>query len=128
MSPLVINLFVAASLVQRFLEMVRHDGNLWRRKPHWTAPALSVVLVAFSVGSAVEFWLSGQSLNMAVTTVGAILFVTGFMLRRWVLRSLGELWAIDIDIKRDHELRTGGPYRYCRHPNYLAMLLELAGT
>lgn len=128
MSQIAVGLFIAASLIQRLVEMLRHDRNLWKRQPHWTAPALSCVLVGFSIGSAIEHWLEGRALNLAVSAVGGVLFAVSFAIRRWVLKSLGNFWAIDIDIKQDHQLRTEGPYRYCRHPNYLAMLLELIGT
>src|SRR5205823_9376890 len=49
-------------------------------------------------------------------------------LRIWTLRTLGDSWSTRVTRFRDGGRRvvTGGPYRHIRHPNYLAVILELA--
>jgi methyltransferase len=49
-------------------------------------------------------------------------------LRIWTLRTLGDSWSTRVTRFRDGGRRvvTDGPYRYIRHPNYLAVILELA--
>ena len=42
--------------------------------------------------------------------------------------ALGSMWASGAVARRDHQLRTGGPYRVTRHPVYTGILGMLAGT
>jgi protein-S-isoprenylcysteine O-methyltransferase Ste14 len=40
-------------------------------------------------------------------------------------RTLGDNWSPVLEIRREHTLITGGPYRYVRHPMYTDMTLWL---
>jgi len=119
--------FAVVCLTQRVVEIVRNDRNVADRRPKWTAIAITAVFIGFSLGSIIEAFIVGRPFNAPLAIFGSCLFVAGFVIRRWVLRSLGAFWAIDVDIKPDHRLIKTGPYRFCRHPNYLAMLLEMIG-
>ena len=119
--------FMVVCLAQRVAEIIRNDRNVADRRPNWTAIALIVLFVGFSGGSVVESFVVDRPFSAPLAILGSCLFAAGFIIRRWVLRALGTLWAIDIDIKPDHRLIKTGPYRFCRHPNYLAMLLEMVG-
>jgi len=56
-------------------------------------------------------------------------FLAGFamlqLLRFWVVRSLGIFWTTRIISLPGTPLVTSGPYRYLRHPNYLAVAGEI---
>jgi protein-S-isoprenylcysteine O-methyltransferase Ste14 len=58
---------------------------------------------------------------------GLILFAASFFLRRWLIQTLGKYWSVYVEIREDHPLITDGPFRYCRHPNYLSILMEVFG-
>jgi methyltransferase len=46
-------------------------------------------------------------------------------LRLWVIRSLGVFWTTRVISLPGAPLVTSGPYRYMRHPNYLAVAGEV---
>ena len=47
-------------------------------------------------------------------------------LRLWVIRTLGAQWNVRAAVPADMEPVTGGPYRWVRHPNYVAVAVEFA--
>jgi methyltransferase len=46
------------------------------------------------------------------------------LLRYWAISTLGERWNTRIIFVPGDTPVTGGPYRYIRHPNYVAVILE----
>lgn len=52
------------------------------------------------------------------------LFVLAQLLRAWVLRTLGPRWTTRILVVPGSVRIRTGPYRYLRHPNYVAIVLE----
>jgi methyltransferase len=54
------------------------------------------------------------------------LFVCAQFLRYWAIASLGKFWNTRILVVPDGQLVAKGPYRYLRHPNYLAVAIEIA--
>lgn len=57
-----------------------------------------------------------------------VVWCLALALRAWVLLSLGEVWHVRLVARRDQPVITAGPYRYLRHPNYTAVILELAAV
>jgi len=47
-------------------------------------------------------------------------------LRVWSIRTLGDSWNAHGTVPDDLEPVTAGPYRFVRHPNYVAVILEFA--
>jgi methyltransferase len=47
-------------------------------------------------------------------------------LRWWAITTLGERWSTRVVVLPGAPPVTGGPYRFVRHPNYLAVVLEMA--
>lgn len=47
-------------------------------------------------------------------------------LRWWAIATLGDRWNTRVIVLPDAEPVTGGPYRFVKHPNYLAVVVELA--
>lgn len=46
-------------------------------------------------------------------------------LRWWAIRTLGERWNTRVIVVPGAEPVTQGPYRFMKHPNYLAVVIEL---
>lgn len=58
--------------------------------------------------------------------LGAV--AVGQALRYWSIRTLGDRWSTRIMTVPDAALVRDGPYRIVRHPNYLAVAVEIAAA
>jgi methyltransferase len=52
-------------------------------------------------------------------------FVASTVLRWWVIRTLGEHWNVRVLNSVNLDVVASGPYRWIRHPNYVAVYTEL---
>jgi methyltransferase len=68
------------------------------------------------------------SLAPATVIAGSVLFILAKALKWWAMLSLGPSWTFRVIVVPGAELVTSGPYRYLRHPNYVAVVGELAGV
>lgn len=59
--------------------------------------------------------------------VGLGVFLLGGALLVWTFRNLGSNLTDTVVTRRDHTLVTTGPYRFVRHPFYLAFMLSVLG-
>jgi methyltransferase len=59
---------------------------------------------------------------------GVVLFAASKALKYWAIRTLGERWSFRVLVLPGVPLVAEGPYRYIRHPNYVAVVGELVGT
>lgn len=62
-------------------------------------------------------WLGVPMLGLLVLTMA---------LRYWAISSLGKHWTTRVVVVPGTEAVRRGPYRFLRHPNYVAVVLELA--
>ena len=53
------------------------------------------------------------------------LFVASQALRFWSMAALGELWTARVWVLPGHPVVRDGPFRWMRHPSYVAVTLEL---
>lgn len=63
-----------------------------------------------------------------VYSIGLGLAVAGAALAIYSRLMLGRNWSATVQLKRDHELITSGPYRVVRHPIYSGFLLLFLGN
>ncbi|MEM1202046.1 MAG: isoprenylcysteine carboxylmethyltransferase family protein [Acidobacteriota bacterium] len=77
------------------------------------AAPLEVVLVPRSFVP----WVGWPMLGVVASTMA---------LRYWVIATLGDRWTTRIFVVPGEGPVTSGPYRWLRHPNYLAVILEVA--
>ena len=56
---------------------------------------------------------------------GAALFVAAKSLKWWAIQTLGPSWTFRVIVVPGAPLAATGPYRFLRHPNYLAVIGEL---
>ena len=53
------------------------------------------------------------------------IFVAANFVRLWVIRTLGNHWNVQIMDSTSAGVITSGPFRFVRHPNYTAVIVEL---
>jgi methyltransferase len=57
--------------------------------------------------------------------LGLVLFGWAKALKFWAIAHLGVLWTFKVLVVPGTPLVTSGPYRYARHPNYIAVMGEV---
>lgn len=62
-----------------------------------------------------------------VMIAGIAVFAAAKALKYWAMTALGRRWTFRVLVPPDAPLVTRGPYAWLRHPNYVAVIGELAG-
>jgi methyltransferase len=62
-----------------------------------------------------------------LAAAGFTLFGAAKALKWWAIATLGDAWTFRVIVVPGAVLVGDGPYRFVRHPNYIAVLGELAG-
>jgi methyltransferase len=89
-------------------------------------PWMVLVHASFLAGCVLEVWLLDRPWLPALGVPMLGLLAAGMGLRYWAIRTLGARWSTRIVVVPDQPLVTTGPFRLLRHPNYLAVAVELA--
>ncbi len=89
-------------------------------------PAMVVFHALVLVACAVEPWVLPRPWPRAVTLGAGAAVICAQGLRWWAVATLGPRWSTRIVVLPGAPPVVGGPYRFLRHPNYLAVVIELA--
>jgi methyltransferase len=76
-------------------------------------------------GAATEVISLHRPLIPALAIAMAVLFALANALRWWVIRTLAGHWNVEVMASSRVGVVTAGPYRWVRHPNYVAVVMEL---
>jgi methyltransferase len=120
---------VLAASAQRLLELRISARNRVRLGPAEQAspatyPAMVAVHASLFVVSALPRRGRRVPRPLELTALAGLAAATA--LRLWVIRTLGKNWNVTAHVPADGQMQTSGPYRYVRHPNYVAVALEFA--
>ena len=100
-------------------------GGTLVREPVFPVMALmhAVVLIA----APAEAWMRTNPPPRALSAAALGVLALATAIRIWALRTLGDAWSVRVTRFPDgaRPVVASGPYRYIRHPNYLAVILEL---
>lgn len=94
-------------------------GDVYRTM-RWAYPLCFVAM-------AIEGALAGPA-PPAILAAGLSLFGLAKALKMWAISTLGWRWTFRVLVLPGAPLVASGPYRWLRHPNYLAVLGELTGV
>ena len=83
-------------------------------------PAVFLAMIA-------EGFIRGTPSTLSLTA-GIVLFVAAKALKWWAILALGPFWTFRVITVPHVPLVTSGPYRFLRHPNYVAVVGELVGV
>lgn len=122
---------VLAVAVERLAELV-----VARRNARWSLarggtetgsghyPAMVALHTALLAGCVGEVHLADRPFLPALGWTMAVVVVAAQLLRWWCITTLGPRWNTRVIVVPGLPPVTGGPYRWLRHPNYVAVAAE----
>ena len=122
--------FIVAHSVERVWETFytskeRHPFEL---HGDWTLIATTIAYIFLCLLSSTECFLFKANYSLTFILIGLALYCLSFFLRWWGMKSLGSQWAVHAvgaqKVSKVSVIKVG-PYKYIRHPIYLAIFLEV---
>lgn len=114
---------VELGLSRRNLRRALARGGLEVGQGHFRV--MAALHLAFLAACAAETVGLHRPFAWALAAPMLALAVAAQLLRYWAISTLGERWNTRIVIVPGAPPVVGGPYRYVRHPNYVAVVIEL---
>jgi len=132
-SRLLYTLLVALVAAGRLVELriaERNRARLLARGGVEAAPGhyrwMVLLHTGFLIACPLEVWLLDRPFLPPLGAAMLLLLALATALRWWVIRTLDGRWTTRIVVLPGTPPVTGGPYRFIRHPNYLAVCAEIA--
>ena len=127
-------LLVGAVAVERTLEMALSLRNARRAFAQGAVEAESrgfyllmvIAHVLFLAGGPIEVLLLRRPFIPPIAIVATWIVVLTMALRYWAIATLGERWNTRVIVIPGLAAVASGPYRFVRHPNYVAVAIEVA--
>lgn len=120
--PSAVGLLFLARLIELTYRFPAQSGKI---EAPLTLHALTVIGSLTVAGSVAEYFLTNGSSSVPLVLFGLLLGLAAFALRAAARRELGRMWSIHVEVREDHVIAQSGPYRFIRHPIYVAAVLEL---
>ena len=118
--------------VARLVEMRlsrRHQRELaargFSREPESGFWMMVTLHTAVLVGAAIEVVVARRPLVLPLALSALVILVLANGLRAWVIRAMAEHWNVNVVNSLGMGVVSAGPFRFVRHPNYVAVFVEL---
>ena len=109
---------------RRNIRRLRARGGREYGRGHF--PAMVLFHTLFPAVAAAEVLVLERAFPGVAGWIFLAVAVLAQALRWWTIATLGDAWSVRIVVLPDAAPVTGGPYRLVQHPNYLAVVLEVA--
>ncbi|GAA3226438.1 isoprenylcysteine carboxyl methyltransferase family protein [Nonomuraea helvata] len=110
------------TVARRNLAWARSRGGIEYGRRHY--PWIVVAHAALLAAAPAEVWLLGRPFVPLLGWPMLAVAVLAQGLRWWCIGTLGRQWNTRVVVVPDMPLVRGGPYRWLRHPNYVAVVAE----
>jgi len=100
------------------------QGGVEHGRRHY--PWMVTLHAGLLLGSVVEPIVAARPFDAARFAAGVAAVGAATALRWWVMATLGQRWTTRVIVVPGLPLVTGGPFVYLKHPNYLAVVVEVA--
>lgn len=87
-------------------------------------PAMVALHTAWLAACPLEVWLFDRPWLPPLSAAAGLGLAAAMAMRYWVIATLGDRWCTRVLVPPGEPRITGGPYRWLRHPNYLAVAVE----
>jgi methyltransferase len=131
-SRVVFTIIVALEAGERIFELVLSARNarrtLGRGGVEHAEPIHWLVVVfhtAWIVAAPLEVWLLDRPVVPGLAPILGVLLIAAMILRYWAVTTLGDRWNTRVITVPGETPVTTGPFRFFRHPNYVAAYVEL---
>jgi methyltransferase len=114
--------FVELGVAKRNRAWAMERGGVETGAEHY--PVMVALHTALFVGCLLEVPLADRPFLPWLGWPMLALLAGAHALRWWCIRTLGPQWNTRVIRVPDAPLVTGGPYRWLRHPNYVAVVVE----
>lgn len=105
---------------QRWLE---EHGAIEVGADHY--PWMVLLHTLFPASCLAEVWLLDRPFYPSLAAPMLMALLAAMALRYWVMTTLGRRWTTRVFCLPGEPLVADGPFRYLRHPNYLAVVVEI---
>ena len=109
---------------KRNVERLLARGGIEVGSDHY--PWMVVLHTAFLFSCLAEVWMLDRPWRPLVGLASMLVLIAALGLRWWTLSVLDDRWTTRVIAVSGETLVTSGPFRWFRHPNYLAVVLEIA--
>lgn len=89
---------------------------------------MTIFHTAFLVSCVAEPWLLQREFPGIPGLVALVFALLAQSLRYWAISTLGDKWNTRVIVMPGTAPVTGGPYRFIKHPNYVAVVIELVAV
>lgn len=111
-------------LTKRNARRLRARGGVEAGRSHY--PWMVALHTGILIAAPAEVWLRDRPLVPALAAAAFVALLLTMALRYWAITTLGDRWTTQVFVVPGEAPVAAGPYRHLRHPNYLAVVVEVA--